>query len=50
MNNEEEKTEEVTEEKVPSIVESMLQIVDIMNSGKVNPKDVYPSGNRYHGD
>lgn len=29
--------------------ESVDFIVDMMNSGKVNPADVYPP-NRYHGD
>jgi hypothetical protein len=32
-----------------SILESVDAVIDMMNSGKVNPKDVYPS-NRYHGD
>jgi hypothetical protein len=31
------------------IIESVDFVVDMMNSGKVNPIDVYPP-NRYHGD
>jgi hypothetical protein len=31
------------------IAESVDFVVDMMNSGKVNPIDVYPP-NRYHGD
>jgi hypothetical protein len=34
---------------VDSVREGVEHIVSIMNSGKVNPKDVYPSG-RYSGD
>jgi hypothetical protein len=47
----EENTEEVLENKTPadSLLESLEAVIDMMNSGKVNPKDVYPSG-RYHGD
>jgi hypothetical protein len=46
------------EEKIPEpseqtyterIAESVDFVVDMMNSGKVNPVDVYPPG-RYHGD
>lgn len=32
-----------------SVMESVKFVVDMMNSGKVNSKDVYPPG-RYHGD
>lgn len=41
----------IKEEKTfaQKVADSVDQIVDIMNSGKVNPKQVYPS-NRYHGD
>jgi hypothetical protein len=31
------------------VEESVNFIVDMMNEGKANPKDVYPP-NRYHGD
>ena len=31
------------------VIESVDFVVDMMNSGKVNPKDVYPPG-RYQGD
>lgn len=48
-NNQEEVTE--TEEKSFSerVAESVDWVVNMMNEGKVNPKDVYPPG-RYHGD
>lgn len=32
-----------------SIMESIEFVVNMMNQGKANPKDVYPP-NRYHGD
>lgn len=32
-----------------SVMESIQFVVDMMNQGKANPKDVYPP-NRYHGD
>ena len=32
-----------------SMMESIEFVVNMMNSGKVNAKDVYPPG-RYHGD
>lgn len=49
--NEPEETTKPEEEKTFSerVNESVGFIVDMMNSGKVNPKDVYPP-NRYHGD
>lgn len=31
------------------VAESVEWVVNMMNEGKVNPKDVYPPG-RYHGD
>jgi hypothetical protein len=34
---------------VKQVKESVDFVVDMMNSGKVNPKDVYPPG-RYCGD
>lgn len=43
---EEEQTEQTFAEQVE---ESVTFIVDMMNSGKANPADVYPP-NRYHGD
>lgn len=50
MNTEPENIEEEKEEpKIPSIIESVNFIVDMMNSGKADPKQVYPP-NRYHGD
>jgi hypothetical protein len=51
MNNEPENVEEEKTEQTfaQSVAESVQFIVDMMNSGKVNPKDVYPEG-RYHGD
>ncbi len=51
MTNEPENIEEETEEKTfaEKVAESVDFIVDMMNSGKANPKDVYPP-NRYHGD
>lgn len=32
-----------------SVAESLLWVVDMMNNGNVNAKDVYPK-DRYHGD
>jgi hypothetical protein len=51
MTNEPEKIEEETEEKTfaERVEESVTWVVNMMNEGKVNPKDVYPP-NRYHGD
>jgi hypothetical protein len=51
MNSEPENNEEETEEKTfaQKVEESVTFIVDMMNSGKVDPKQVYPP-NRYHGD
>lgn len=51
MNNEPEQNEEVVEEKTfaQKVEESVDFIVNMMNEGKANPKDVYPP-NRYHGD
>jgi hypothetical protein len=34
---------------IDSIADSIKFVVDMMNSGKPNAKDVYPRG-RYHGD
>lgn len=51
-NNNEEQEEVVETTKktfAEQVTESVNLIVDIMNSGKVDPKQVYPS-NRYHGD
>lgn len=47
-NNEEEITED-NKTKKDSILESIQFVVDMMNSGKVDPKAVYPPG-RYQGD
>lgn len=50
MNENDEKEEESPEKETKrSILESVEWVVDMMNSGKVNPKDVYPPG-RYQGD
>ena len=51
MINEPENNQEETEEKTfaQKVEESVDFIVNMMNEGKVNPKDVYPP-NRYHGD
>jgi hypothetical protein len=51
MNNEPENNEEETEEKTfaEQVTESVDFIVNMMNEGKANPKDVYPPG-RYQGD
>jgi hypothetical protein len=57
MNNEtqnpENNKEEVIETPAKTFAESLLEsvdaVVDMMNSGKANSRDVYPS-NRYHGD
>ena len=32
------------------IKESVEAVVEMMNSGQVDPAAVYPRGNRYHGD
>jgi len=48
-NNQEEVTETPTKTAAESLLESVDAVVDMMNSGKVNPREVYPS-NRYHGD
>lgn len=44
-------SEEASKKKTPveSMRESIEFVVDMMNSGKANPRDVYPPG-RYHGD
>lgn len=47
MTQEPEATEEPT--PTPTILESVQFIVDMMNEGKADPKQVYPP-NRYHGD
>jgi hypothetical protein len=51
MNIDPENNEDIVEEKTfaEQVTESVNFIVDMMNSGKVNPKDVYPPG-RYQGD
>ena len=51
MINEPEQNEEAAKEKTfaEQVEESVTFIVDMMNQGKANPKDVYPP-NRYHGD
>ena len=52
MNNEpEENQEKETEEKTfaERVGESVKWVVDMMNSGSPDPKDVYPPG-RYQGD
>jgi hypothetical protein len=49
--NPEENIEQIEEQKTSHqiLLESVEFVVDMMNSGKPNPKDVYPPG-RYHGD
>jgi hypothetical protein len=47
--NEEEIPETSEQTFAESIAESVDFVVNMMNSGKVNPIDVYPP-NRYHGD
>jgi hypothetical protein len=51
MTNEPENNQEETEEKTfaEKVADSVDFIVNMMNEGKANPKDVYPSG-RYQGD
>jgi hypothetical protein len=52
MINEPEQNQEPAEEEksfAERVTESVNWVVDMMNSGKANPKDVYPPG-RYHGD
>jgi hypothetical protein len=51
MTNEPENNQEETEEKTfaEKVEDSVDFIVNMMNEGKANPKDVYPSG-RYQGD
>jgi hypothetical protein len=50
QNNEEEEVIETAEEAPKhSILDSINFVVNMMNEGKVNPKDVYPPG-RYQGD
>jgi hypothetical protein len=46
MNNEPENNEEETEEKTfaQKVEDSVDFIVNMMNEGKANPKDVYPPG------
>jgi hypothetical protein len=48
-NNQEKIEEDQPVEKKDSILESIKFVVDMMNSGKANAKDVYPKG-RYQGD
>jgi hypothetical protein len=51
MSNEPQDQKEDQEEKTfaQKVEESVDFIVNMMNQGKVNPKDVYPPG-RYQGD
>jgi hypothetical protein len=52
MINEPEQNQEAPEEEksfAERVTESVNWVVDVMNSGKANPKDVYPPG-RYQGD
>lgn len=51
MTNEPEENEEVIEEKTfaKKVEESVTWVINMMNEGKANPKDVYPPG-RYQGD
>ena len=48
-NNEEEFTETTDKTFAEQVKESVDFVVDMMNNGNVNPKDVYPPG-RYQGD
>lgn len=41
--------EQKDNENTDTIMDSIKFVVDMMNSGKPNAKDVYPPG-RYHGD
>lgn len=53
MQTENEQSENSEQNDAPkdSIMDSIKFVVDMMNSGKPNAKDVYPGGsNRYHGD
>jgi hypothetical protein len=51
MSEETETPEEEPKDKTraESMRESLLWVVDMMNNGNVNPRDVYPPG-RYQGD
>ena len=51
INEPEDTQEDATTEKTfkDSVKESTEWVVDMMNSGKPNPEDVYPRG-RYQGD
>jgi hypothetical protein len=51
MTNEPENNQEELQEKTfaERVRESVDFVVDMMNEGKANPKDVYPPG-RYQGD
>lgn len=50
MNPEETNEEqEAPKTQAERLMESITWVVDMMNSGKVNPDDVYPRG-RYQGD
>lgn len=51
MTNEPEQNQQIAEEKTfaEQVEESVSFIVNMMNEGKADPKDVYPP-NRYHGD
>ena len=47
QNIEKEEEEQKTSKQI--LLDSVEFVVNMMNSGKLNPKDVYPPG-RYHGD
>lgn len=49
MTNEPEQQADETIKK-ESIRDSIEWVVNMMNEGKADPKQVYPSGGRYHGD
>jgi hypothetical protein len=49
QNNEEESTQTTDKTFAKQVKESVDFVVDMMNNGNINPKDVYPPG-RYHGD
>ena len=48
-NNQEEITETPEKTFAERVAESVDWVVNMMNEGKVAPREVYPS-NRYHGD
>lgn len=49
MENKPEETETPKPTTAETVMEGVKHIASILNSGRVNPKDVYPHG-RYHGD